>query len=215
MHEIRWYPPNAHPGFIEPGESVLVPVSSIPGWKPHSRRLDHTLSSLNRQAGHGGVGISGVAVMLNGSHCVVAYYGSPQHPKGKLIEEALGLYRDRCLTSCEICGKPARALVYGSVRCPTHEIDHFRAEAVFNPRQISRHRRVWMADAGVKLTQRMMKHAQWPCVPVYDLAGASFVRAHDAPPGQRQAFFEALVDAGHTPEELSGCWVFRLPGASK
>lgn len=212
MHEINWFPAIRPAGVNPTADDALRPLSCITGWGHHSRRLTNRIASLNRATAENAT-IIGVAAMLDGVYCAIAYVQAGSPATAAHLAKALEAFRSRCLTTCEICGKPARALVVGGVRCPGHEHPSFHYEAVFDPRQIARYRRSWMACVDAKFTGRLMKHGQWPAIPVYDHAGACYVRANDAPPGQRQMFFEALVDDGFKPEMLGNSWVFRISGA--
>lgn len=212
MHRINWFPAN-HQAGLSSSDAALLPLSCINGWQLHSRRLTDRISAINRYAGPDNGLVIGIAPMLNGTYCLVAFVAPALDTAATQMLDAIEQFRSKCLSTCSVCGKPARALVAGGVLCPAHEHPQFRHEAVFDPRQIARMRRIWMVETGAKITGRMMKHSHWPAIPVYDLAGARYVRAHDAPPGQRQTFFESLVDEGLRPEELGKCWVFRISGA--
>lgn len=212
MHEIRWFPVHRQPALCMSAGDELLPLSSLPGWERHSRRLNHSLASIRRSAA-GMASIIGISPMLDGVYCSIAYTPAASPASADRFIHALGAFRSRCLRTCQVCGQPAKPLVAGGVRCAEHEHPMFRSEVVFDPRQITRQRRVWMASIGAKLTGRMTKHGRWKAIPVYSHAQTRYVRTQDAPPGQRQMFFEALVEDGLRPEELGGCWVFRIPGA--
>ncbi len=187
--------------------SIPFGLFDCDGWIKPVIRLSNALSCIPRQ------GVDFRLISIRPGHwsrsgaCVnMRGFCGPHRSR---LSSALNRFHDGCSRICRVCGSSGFSIPGSGALCFKHAPLDIRLEFVADQRKLRRLRRRWISKSGAQPAGELAELGPIR-LPVYKLDGSSVVRAMDASPGSRRQLFDALIEEGFIPVEVSYPWVFEL-----